>query len=577
MRKILTLTLFILTVVICNAQRERNYIYLMDCTKSMEGYNGASDIWAPTKSFLKKSIESDPAGSTVTVVPFQGAPHEAISFMRGDFDWKDIEKPLDKYIENVTNTNIYDAWLAGEGMIDKDRDNYLILLTDGEDTDPQRRAKFKDLIGRFCGKYKNVHAFYVQLTPKAVIDSELRRLIDMCTQLHVVSVNGEIMPFGAFATNTLSVNTLSLPVRIAVPFSDFGTFKASVVCDDPHIKVTLVDGKISGGKALFDIKSCYGDDKAAIYNAIGEPEYTMSFTVKSPDCFIVNDRMTVDVTNKEERMLTLGGIDDEEIYIGKSEYYPAFMFCDEYGPDTLSLCMSPEANGEAVRDGAAAVMQVTSREGIDSYKVLVDGKEAPDGKFTLSAEAPVSDISVVFLPSTPGGTYHFDLKMPEYRNIDRINNIAAEDFAPSLRARYAPSMNPLLKALIWTGVVLVILLVLWFAVFRSIFFPTVSRISYLTVDKPYYGHYRIRGARKVILSSVPVRQSAINRLFTGKVINKVNETWKTPAVFLPNKKGLKLASERGAYVVNPYTSRMERYNSYAIKSKEGVEYEISLN
>ena len=288
MKRISLFILLLAAMLFCHAQRERNYIYLMDCTQSMNGFKGAPDIWMPTKDFLRQSIVSDPAGSTITVVPFQGNTHEAITFKRQDMDWEKIESTLDEHIKTVTGTNIYDAWLAGESKIDRNRDNYLILLTDGEDTDPQRKQRFKDLIAAFCGKYKNVHAFYVQLTANAKIDGELRRLIDMCSQLHVVSVDGTIKPFGAFAQNSLSVNTLSLPVKVVMPFSDFGTFKATVRCSDPYLDVTLDGDRIENGKAAFIISSKFGADKAAIYQAIGEPEYEFSFTVDSPDCFIVN-------------------------------------------------------------------------------------------------------------------------------------------------------------------------------------------------------------------------------------------------------------------------------------------------
>lgn len=52
--------LLLLTLLIAQntmAQRERNYIYLLDCTKSMKGYNNAPDIWEPTKNYLKTDIE----------------------------------------------------------------------------------------------------------------------------------------------------------------------------------------------------------------------------------------------------------------------------------------------------------------------------------------------------------------------------------------------------------------------------------------------------------------------------------------------------------------------------------------
>ena len=145
------------------AQRERNYIYLFDCTQSMSGYGGSPDIWEQTKQYLKSDIEILSENSTVNIVPFQGKAYDVIRFERNEYKWNKINKVLDTYIQNVTNTNICSAWDSGVKLIDENKDNYLFLLTDGADNSNGSKEQSLEAVCKrikeWCGKYKNSYAF----------------------------------------------------------------------------------------------------------------------------------------------------------------------------------------------------------------------------------------------------------------------------------------------------------------------------------------------------------------------------------------------------------------------------------
>lgn len=576
--KRLILTLLISVSMICAyAQRERNYIYIVDCTKSMSGYQGKTpDIWVPTTDFLSRSIASAPDGSLINIVPFQNSAYPVITFQAKDYDAGDLRMRLDKYISGApTNTNICDPWISGEKLIDPHRDNYLILLTDGVDSDNGRKERFKTILAEFCGKYTNAHGFYVKLTPNAAIDSDIRKLIEICDQLHEITMSDGIKPFGAFTANEISVNTLMLPARVTVPFSDYGTYRATVSCTDPHIAVTLVGDRISGGKATLELKSKYGDDKEAIYHAIGEPEYRFPVTVDCDGCIIANPEIEIDVTNKEERIITLAEAAEEETDLGKSDYYPAFLMCGAAGPDTLHLSLSPVLNDGARSEGAKAHMQVTATDGFDDYTLLIDGTPTPDGRFELG-DTPVR-LSIAFSPSTPQGKHYFDIRPYGPQQIDRINDHKIKDFCLRMRTATTHSMNPLLVALIWAGIIIVIALILWFLVIKPQMYPRIRHIGYITVQKPYYANIKVKGARKVILSDKAVRQSALNRLFTGPVVCKVNPVWTTPLVLERHGKGLRITGQRGAYVPTPYAASLTKPNVYTLTAKDGSTFEITVN
>ena len=61
------LLLFLIMSVSVMAQRQRNYVYLFDCTWSMKRPNG---IWEQAKQFMKDNIDQLDENANVTIVLF---------------------------------------------------------------------------------------------------------------------------------------------------------------------------------------------------------------------------------------------------------------------------------------------------------------------------------------------------------------------------------------------------------------------------------------------------------------------------------------------------------------------------
>lgn len=114
MKRLKTLILFLSLIMSLSvlAQRERNYIYVLDCTKSMTGFKGSPDIWNTTKQYLQKELNKHVPGTTLHVIPFQDKILSPYSFDANDLDWNKIDKQLQEHFQNVTSTNICDAWVV---------------------------------------------------------------------------------------------------------------------------------------------------------------------------------------------------------------------------------------------------------------------------------------------------------------------------------------------------------------------------------------------------------------------------------------------------------------------------------
>lgn len=130
-KSLLTLIVLLLGTINLSAQREKNYIYLFDCTWSMKK-NG---LWDPAQSALDSNIalRASIPGSHFTVIPFGDNPYDVFSFDNGNYaaNKQDIGNAFDKYINQAKFTNISDVLKSGFQNVDSKKDNEIYLFTDG--------------------------------------------------------------------------------------------------------------------------------------------------------------------------------------------------------------------------------------------------------------------------------------------------------------------------------------------------------------------------------------------------------------------------------------------------------------
>lgn len=151
-----------------NMQEKR--IYLVDATASMigKGTVASDNIFGKVKNELKMALNmiEDP-NTEITIVTFTNKVHRTINGLIKDKT--NLLTAIDKLNVIAGDTNIADAWEYGIGQIDKNKINYLFLLTDGlHNSGPDKDV----LYGRLkhwetfsLGKY--LFGFYVMLTKQA--------------------------------------------------------------------------------------------------------------------------------------------------------------------------------------------------------------------------------------------------------------------------------------------------------------------------------------------------------------------------------------------------------------------------
>ena len=554
------------------AQRERNYIYLFDCTKSMIGFGGSPKIFDSTSNYLRKELEKHAPGTTLHVVPFQDKILPAFSFDAKNLDWDKIDKELKKHVLNVTNTNICDAWDAIDKYIDKHKDNYIILLTDGKDNVYGMAAVSKKL-SDWCGKFPNTYAFYVQLT-EAAIDPSLAKVIDICDNEYVIDASKGIPVFGSFDNGiTIYANTLNLDKIHKIGFSSVGKYAAKAICADPYFDIKVVNNKIEGGIVPIQIVA---KQPTAQINAALPDIYNFTFDVQSNEVNIINPTIRVQMTNKPERALEMIS---EEVNMGKATWYDSFLFWGASNPDTLSVDLKTAFNNEAKKDGSAVVLQITDPDGGKDFQLFYNNQLVDEGKIILNSKGNAASIlSIVFNSNAKEGKRYLSVKAVSKKELDNINDQPVEQYLLSLRSKYVVNWNPLKTILMWLGILILVALLLWFFFLKHFIYPSIG-VKTIQINDPYFSRVNVKGKRRVVFTNKKMEQSLLNRIFTGEILYKKHEIWTAPLAFEAGtkKKTLRVMRTKD-YTFDPFTSVLKAQNDYLVENiSDKTKIKISIN
>lgn len=570
--KSLIILLSLILSVSVQAQRERNYIYVLDCTKSMTGFKGAPDIWKETKNYLKSELEKHTPGTSLHLIPFQDHALPAYSFKAEDLNWKKIEKDLDEIVLKVSNTNICDAWDATDSYIDKHKDNYIILLTDGIDNVHGMPAVARKL-SEWCGKYPNTYAFYVLLT-KAAIDKNVHQVIDICKNEFVVDATNTIPVFAAFDKDLIIyANTLNLKKTHLIRVSSVGKYVANAVCDNPYFDVKVVDGKIENGIVTVQIVA---RQPIAQINAAIPPTYNFTFDVQSKDVKIINPTIMVEMTNKPERALETIS---EEVSMGKASWYDSFLFWEACDPDTLSVDLKAVFNDEAKKDGSVVQFQIVDPDGGKDFQLLYNNHIVENGLIILhSSDNTPAILSIIFDTDAKEGNRYLSIKEKSKQELDKINDEPVEKYQLTLRAKYSVNWNPLKIILMWLCILILAALILWFLILKHFIYPSIG-VKTIQINDPYFSKVNAKGKRRVVFTNKNMKQGLLSRIFTGKILYKKNEIWTSPLAFEAGakKKTLRVVRTKD-YAFDPYTSTLKVPNDYVVENiNDKTKIKISIN
>ena len=402
----------------------------------------------------------------------------------------------------------------------------------------------------------------------------MAKVIDICDNEFVIDASKGIPVFGGFDNGLIIyANTLNLKKTHKIGFSSVGKYAAKAVCNDPYFEVKVVGGNIENGIVPIQIEA--KKPISEINTSIPEV-YNFTFDVQSGEVNIINPTVKVEMTNKPERSLETIS---EETSMGKATWYDSFMFWGASDPDTLSVDLKAVFNDEAKKDGSAVQLSISDPDGGKDFQLLYNNQPVENGLVVLRAnDNSPSILSIVYNPEAKEGTRYLAIKAKAKQELDKINDEPVEQYQLSLRAKYVVNWNPLKTIIMWLVILLLAALFLWFLLIKRFKYPTIT-VKTIQINDPYFSKVNVKGKRRVEFTNKTMKQSFINRIFTGEILYKKNEIWTSPLAFEAGakKKTLRVVRTKD-YAFDPYTSTLKAPNDYAVENiNDNTKIKITIN
>lgn len=268
------------------------------------------------------------------------------------------------------------------------------------------------------------------------------------------------------------------------------------------------------------------------------------------------------------------GEEETGIVWGETDYYEDFLFW-KYEPVVMSRTICFDYNEDAVEAKVKpTVFTLYEKQGDEfkpiekGIKLYKNGELCEGNKFTVNTDEKEAEIGIEFTADADYGSHSMFLKVLDNGGLDRINDAETEsDVSPLVdewRATKNHKWNPLAAGLTLFGIIVAVLLVLWF-LYRATFISTFKVGTYM-ITEPYFSNPRIHGARRVIFTNdMNAKDGFWASLFLGRTIYEKNPIWTNQWELLPGlKKGCR-AVTHGKYTISPFATSM----------KIGTDYEIT--
>jgi hypothetical protein len=446
--RILTVLFLLFPVILAQAQRERNYIYMVESTPSM---GKPENLGKSTRKWIYREIKALNEGS-VTLIPYQDEPLTPISFDVKEASDNQIDgylgkadKTIWKLMKKNGKANLYAALKDAVKHIDNKKDNFIYILSNS--TNEQDEESICRFIRNWCTmKPDNVYVFYIMLTRNAysqpVVDA-----INHCPDIFIIDAKGRSMK---------SICAL-MPREMVVNLQDI--IENTPYQNQPPKIHSSVDGpyflKIHSEDTLFYLNTSvrmneYGSIRVTPQSPntieellIGKNEYNFDVrvSVDTEKMWLVTDSLHIRVINKPERILYL----PPQVFTHlKVRHYPRFLFWKANRPDTIHLFLNDQMNKEARLRNASALFMLLIKDIPDGdYRLLLDGHHLADKTFRLDSITNQTCLDIVFSDNVPAGSYQMVLQCLSSDNLDRINATPPDSYYQSQLVAFQIGHNPL--------------------------------------------------------------------------------------------------------------------------------------
>ncbi|MCC8038162.1 MAG: hypothetical protein LIP02_08550 [Bacteroidales bacterium] len=445
-------------------------------------------------------------------------------------------------------------WQQAQRYLDPACSNYLYLFTDGQHN-ASSADDWHNELKQWCGRAVNTTGVLVELTDKAH-DPVTREIVDNCPDLEQIS-KPEQVPSKVEIPSLLDLEIVASPRgQSCYLVTDIvNDSQVTVKSQDPDFILEV--GKTEGTHTPVTFKLAPGVDYDSLSQA-RPPKFDIPTFSTCPGCQLVNPYLTASCDNNPSPKAALAGLDADETDLGKASWYDKFLWSDAAEPGRVEVDTQPWFNRSAIKEGTSFRYAVVGKAGFKDFKIRYNGQECPGNVFTVSPGDKISKLEIEYLTTAKQGKKYFQIK-PVGHNDPRPYH---------MRSKYNVDWNPLKTALMWIGIALAALILLWYIVLQNQLYPPIKKVKSITITKPYYKRVKTKGAWEVSFTPKKKPQGVWSRIIKGRKVNHANAAFNPEIRFRASSKGVTMSEGRKVWTVDPPTTILKPRQEYKLINKQ---------
>ena len=464
------------------AAKEKQNIYLFDCTRSME----RSGIWASAKSALQQSVgrQSSDYEAEFILIPFGNSPYRQVSFNGAEglsHNWEKTFKDFDGYMNSASYTHISDVLKAGFAASDPNKDTDIFLLTDGDPNSGDTPAKVAAEITRWCASHRNARLFYV-LLKGASINPEIKHAVDQCDDAWLVDCTDGLISVPMPIGNEVYASLLELNNSTPLLIDDPSEVQLRTECHDPYFNVEVSGGKSTSGviPLQFSLRGDMSADSAyaVLREAIDHVKpYQFEFTVIPLDKsrIIANPDVTAHIAiERLPKLSLLSGKPEGIRIVPGAEWHDSFLWSQASEPGYVEIDLNPHfTDVDAGKNPRALFVLESTDTDEGEYDFTTTYNGVPVSKNNPIAVTPEGEhlIRITFNTDAKQGKRYFRLVPVASQDLGMINGVPVNHLEElPMRTSYDECWNTLKTICFWLGVIILVGLLLWFVVLRPLLY-----------------------------------------------------------------------------------------------------------
>lgn len=571
MQKIILLIFIYFSVQMTKAEPIEKRIFVLDGTASLVGYGGSEKVWHKVQPLLIDNIqEINEDKADLVLLVFADKIYHTIKGKKEILTFlNDFTPDLVKY------TNIKSGWDEIKNHIDPTKFNFITFITDGEHNQPEvPLSALKSTIQNADNFFSKTNSFtcLVRLT-EAAIQPQITEVLN--STKNITYIDGIKFPV------ILKPNTSKVTVNQRDEFDIEETIYFDIINEIDFPNSLGISLKIEGLKELAELsdserKILKGNNsftikilKKGTANAVNNTEIKSgSISIKSNDksVIVINNELKVDVINKPEKYASI----DFNPNFGELRNYNKFLFWKEK-TDTIFQTIKINWSDDAKVSNSEIAFNFKWAD--DQIEIFANDEKISKGRFIVNNKTDSVRLKLVAGLNSSTGKKFGDLNAIK-TNLDRTN------LDKPLEIFYSNSnvWNPLKWIVLIVSLLILILLLLWFLILRNILFKKFSAVT-IQFSEPYFKNLKLKGARKVKLSSKRESQNLFNKIFKGEIIQEINPIWDENLILVPGKdknSPIKIETNKN-FEIKPFSIYLQRFNEYSIIKKDKSIIKIKIS